>query len=542
MNETNRQQGWVETTTLSAGVLIVLAIFAMANYLSMRHYQRFDATSSKLYTLSEKTENVLRDLDRDIDLVVLLNPASELYTAIDELLDRYVAANPARLERRDLDAARDLLELQQLIDRYGIERDNVIIVASEDDKRVIGEFELATYDYSGAQMGQPPAIDELKGEQQITSAILSLVEAEKPKLVFTTGHGEARLEPELGDARSLSQARDLLGKDNFDIEEWSSLGQDAVPEGTDLLVVAGPTTNFLEPELQLFSEYLESGGRMLLLLDPVFNADGTALVELGLADWLAGYGVELRQDLVIDPSSDLPFFGAETLFTDSYGNHPIVDSLEQTRTRVLLPLVRSVAASDAPPANVELTELVLTSEAGWAETDLVNLDQVAPDDGTDRLGPVPIAVAATIASATEANEAIEATDDGALAPSETGDVATGDIGGDVQSGDVQSGDVQSGDAPPASSESDDSRLVVFGDLDFASDAQLANGANGVLLLNAFNWLVEREQLIEIEARKPEKTRLTMAGGELTSLYLIVLLMMPGAAIITGVWIAMQRRR
>ena len=524
---TGQPKGWVETTTLSAGVLIVLLIFVMANYLSMRHYQRFDATGSKLYTLSEKTENVLRDLDRDIDLVVLLNPASEVYTAVDELLDRYVAVNPSRLERRDLDAARDLLELQQLVDQYGIERDNVIIVASQDDRRVIGEFELATYDYSGAQMGQPPAIDEFKGEQQITSAILSLVEAQKPKLVFTTGHGEAQLEP--GDARSLSQARDLLGKDNFEIEEWSSLGQDAVPDGTDLLVVAGPTTNFLEPELQLFSDYLDAGGRMLLLLDPVFNNDGTALVDLGFAGWLDTYGVELRQDLVIDPSSELPFFGAETLFTDSYGTHPIVESLEQTRTRVLLPLVRSVAASDVPPAHVEVAELVLTSEAGWAETDLVNLDQVAPDEGVDRVGPVPIAVAATITTST-----IPPSTSAPTPAATTDDQSTSEPTDDPAASNT------SDDAEPSAA--DASRLVVFGDLDFASDAQLGNGANGVLLLNAFNWLVEREQLIEIEARKPEKTRLTMAGGELTSLYLIVLLMMPGAAIITGIWVAMQRRR
>ncbi|MEM1178694.1 MAG: hypothetical protein AAGM22_10145 [Acidobacteriota bacterium] len=86
------------------------------------------------------------------------------------------------------------------------------------------------------------------------------------------------------------------------------------------------------------------------------------------------------------------------------------------------------------------------------------------------------------------------------------------------------------------------RLAVIGDVDFATDAQLANVANNTLLLNVVNWLVEREQLIDIEARKPDKTRLTLSGGELTSLYLIVLLLMPGAAVITGIWVAMQRRR
>jgi len=313
-------------------------------------------------------------------------PASELCTAAAELIDRYVAVNPPRFQRRDLAAARDMLEMQQLIDRYGIDRDNVIVVASEDDKRVIGEFELATYDYSGAQYGEPPAIEEFKGEQEITGAILSLIEAKKPKLVFTTGHGEASIEP--GDGRSLSQASDLLGRDNFEIEMWSSLGAEAVPAGTDLLVIAGPTTNFFEPELQLFSDYLDTGGRMLLLFDPALNADGTAFIELGLEDWLLSYGVETRQDLIIDPSSDLPFFGPETIFTDSYGGHPIVESLAQTRTRVLLPLARSVAASDAPRALT--TELVLTSAPASGETDLLDPEPLTPAQRVHFTGPLPL--------------------------------------------------------------------------------------------------------------------------------------------------------
>ena len=90
---------------VAGGLILVLALFAMVNYLALRHYQRFDWTGSKLYTLSEKSENVLKDLQKDIELVVVLNPGSQNYTAVDELLDRYVAANPQRISRRDLDAA-----------------------------------------------------------------------------------------------------------------------------------------------------------------------------------------------------------------------------------------------------------------------------------------------------------------------------------------------------------------------------------------------------------------------------------------------------
>ncbi|MEO1084153.1 MAG: GldG family protein, partial [Acidobacteriota bacterium] len=392
MDEQQQPRPWLDATTLSAGVVIVLALFAMVNYLSMRHYERLDITGSKLYTLTEKSKTVLRDLDRDVDLVVLINPGSELYVTVDELLDRYVAINPERITRRDLDAARDLLELQQLIDQYGIERDNVIVVATETDKRVIGSFELATYDYSGAQYGQPPAIDEFRGEQQITSAILSLVETDKKKLYFTTGHGEPPLEAL--DLRALSQAEDLLKKDNFEVDTWSPLGADAVPADADAVIIAGPTTNFLDPEVELLRRYVADGGRVLALLDPVFDAQGTSTVRIGLEDWLGELGVDLRPDLVLDPSAELAYYGAETLFTDSYGEHPTVAGLARSKTRVLMPLVRSVSVGSVPTGG-DVTELVLTSPDGWGETDFQNLESIAAD-GDDLRGPVPIAVAAVV--------------------------------------------------------------------------------------------------------------------------------------------------
>jgi hypothetical protein len=507
-----------EGATLGVGVILALALYLMVNYLGERHYLRFDWTSSQLYSLSEKSLSVVRGLDRDVDVVLFLSPASELYPAVDELASRYAAANPARIEKRVVDPARNMLEAQRLVEQYGIERQNVVVVATDDDRRVIGESELAEYDFSGAQFGQGPTLESFRGEQQITSAILALVEAEKPKILLTTGHGEGQLAP--GTPRSLSRMRDLLGKDNFEIEEWGSLGKSEVPADADLVVVAGPTTGFLPPELELFSSYLESGGRMLFLLDPAFAPDGDRLVSLGLADWLRGYGVEVRGDVVIDPASELPFFGPETIFTSSYGSHPIVESLGQTRAQVLFPLARSVTRADDAPGELEVTDLVETSSEAWGETDLENLEQMGPDED-DLRGPISLGVAVTLPAA--------ATD-------EPGDNGTGDEEAD---------DGTAADETPEGSEAepgDQGRLVVYGDFDFAADGQLDSAANSILLANTFNWLVKREQLIEIAPREPEQTKLTLSRSELSNVYIIVLLLMPGSAVVLGVWVYMQRRR
>ncbi len=85
-------------------------------------------------------------------------------------------------------------------------------------------------------------------------------------------------------------------------------------------------------------------------------------------------------------------------------------------------------------------------------------------------------------------------------------------------------------------------MVVFGDVDFASDMGVASGDNAVLLLNALNWLIKREELIDIEGRKPAQTTFTLSRGELSQVYLLVLVILPGLAVAFGVWIYLRRRR
>ena len=51
-----------------AGVLLAIVLFAITNYFGWKYHQRFDWTESQLYSLSEKTENVLAELDRDVEV------------------------------------------------------------------------------------------------------------------------------------------------------------------------------------------------------------------------------------------------------------------------------------------------------------------------------------------------------------------------------------------------------------------------------------------------------------------------------------------
>jgi len=428
---------------------------------------------------------VLQGLRKDVDFIVFLSPEQqrELYQPTTELLQRYGSAS-RRVHVRTVDLEKNPIEAQQLVQKYGVTATGVV-VASGNDKRVINSNDLAEIDFRGQEAGGPPQMTGFKGEQLFTGAILQLSEGRKPKILFTTGHGEHALD-DAGD-HGFSGAQELLGRDNFELAEWASLGKPAVPEGTDLVVIAGPTGSFVQPELDALSGFLNNGGRMLVLLDPTLQ--GSGLVNTNLEAWLARYGVKVGSDIVVDPSNPLPFFGPETIFIKSYGDHPVTRALAQGNVPVLVSLARSAGAGNAP--GIKVTELLRTTPEGWGETDLAHLDKVGRD-ARDLAGPVPVGAVA---------------ESSATAP---------------------------GRRPM--------RLVVFGDSDFATNQLLhANNPNTVLLSNTLNWLVEREALLDIPAKKTEQVRLTLTRPEIRNIYLLAAAL-PLLAIALGGAVFVRRRR
>jgi ABC-type uncharacterized transport system involved in gliding motility auxiliary subunit len=360
-----------------------------------------------------------------------------------------------------------------------------VVFRAGEKKKVVAVDQLAEFDFARAQMGGEPTLKAFKGEQEFTAAILTVTQAKSPKVVFATGHGER---PIAGRVREgFERVVDLLKQDNCSVEEWDSLASQKVPDGTDLVVVAGPRAGFTFPETDALKAYLSAGGRALLLLDVEFAPGaGNRMTDLGLSPVLDAYGIELGDDVVVDPRNALPLMGPETVVARSFRPHPVTKLLEGLP--VVLPLARSVATVEKVPEGVTAQVLAETSPEGWGETNLADLETKVEKDGGDVAGPVPLAVAA------EAGKEKK------------------------------------------------TRLVVVGDADFASSAGIANAANLYLVTSAVNWLLERESLISIPPKSTEQVAVTLSRGDIARITLFVLLILPAAAIGLGIAVWLKRRR
>ena len=488
------------SSIVMAAIVLVIALTLMINWLGARHWLRADWTASSLYTLSEKSHNILSDLDEEVRIIVFMTPGSGLWPQVRELLNRYDAASDF-IAVQYIDPDREPLKTQQLAEEFGISVANTVVFTAGDRSKYVTSDQMAEFDYSGMQYGQQPALSAFKGEEQFTAAILSLVAPDVPKIYFVMGHGEPALQAAANrSVRGLSILHESLKRENMEAAETSLLSGH-IPDDADVLAIIGPTRAFTETEINTIDTFLQGGGRLLVALDPLIEPDGTMRMTR-LEALLATWDVEVRTDLVIDPSKKLPFYDLSAVYLDAYGAHPITKGMDGLAT--LFMVARSVASVAEPMGTV--TTLIETSAEGWGETDLSQLIRGEAVDPGQSDTPGPVAVGLAVEYPPENPEEI----------------------------DDDTSDESAPDAPGT-------RVVVLGDSDFLSDSEIANAGNSVLAINAFNWLAAQEHALGIPPRPVTQSSMYLTGSQMQMILFLILVVMPGAAIAAGILVWRRRR-
>ena len=499
-------------SNVAISVLAAAAVLLMINYLSMRHWVRADWTSAGIYTLSQKTEKVVRSLDREVSMYVLWSQGDPRFSDIQEILDGYDALSPKLVvELIDPDLNPERVEV--IVKRYGAKmttdmegnmgiQAGVIVVSGDNVKFVANdEFE----DYGDMMMQDPEAGDdmsEFKAEQKLTSAILRVISDDQATVCFTQGHGEWELEGFGG--RALGLVQDELKQDSYRVEAVALSGDGTGLEACSLVAVVGPQRAFREQEAGTLEEYLRGGGRVLALLDPLMEGDRFA--PTGLEGLARRAGVELVDDIIleVDPRrlvSDSPL----TFVVSEFTRHESVEALglpEGTDPALAeqigaYPVVMSTARSlrHAEGTDAVADELARTSAASWGETDVASLgsgDRVPAQDPVDSPGPAIVAMASVL----------------------------------------------KGEEPGK-----EGRLVVVGDSDFLSDELQVNSSlfNRDFWSSSVAWLTSREDLISIAAKNPEHVRLNLTDEDVSLVWQVVV----GEALlilVIGLVVWFRRRR
>jgi ABC-type uncharacterized transport system involved in gliding motility auxiliary subunit len=463
--------GWLNQSVRQAALLVVqiLLVAVLFNLLVVffdNHNRRFDLTPTKSFVLSDAARRVAQGLKVPISITAFYNSQeSEQRRQMEDLLQLFRDASP-RISYRLLDLDRS----PALAKKYNISSFNTGVIESDGQLR-----EMRTVD-----------------EEEITNGLLQLTRRDKRTLCFITGHGE-HSPNDAGDRTGYSEVAKALEKEHFEVHVFDTVPSEGVPAECTVVILAGPSRDFLPGEADQLSRYLDGGGHILLMVDPQ--------APDSVVQFLAQHDVRAGNDIVVDERNR--FYGADSFMP----RVPIFDEgtfRKNLDTAAVFALARTMTPLETEDSKRKVLLLALTSSDSWAHIDggVIPEGKVQFRREVDKPGPLPVAVMVTTNSSAKANK-----EEAASTP-----------GG---------------------------RMIVFGDSDFASNLYLNLLGNKDLFMSSIGVLAEDEELIAV--RRKGLPRSSLSPVSLTErqgrmIFSSAVILQPVGFALLGLLITWRRRR
>ena len=439
-------------------ILVILAVIVLANFFANRYNKSYDATANKRFTLSDQTKKVVGDLKQDVT-ISYFDRSNGMQNAKD-LLDRYHNLSP-KLHIQYV----DLLKNPTLARAQNVTREGEAVIAVGSRRE-----DAKTFD-----------------EEGVTGALIRALKGGEREVCVVSGHGEHRLD-DSSQSDGFSGFQTIIQRDNYKVQSVNLQQKAEVPADCTMLVVAGPTGDYIQPEVDAIKKYVEGGGRALFMLDPPLQLGRRQISDnQALSSLLDSWGVTPDKDLLLDESaaSQLLGGGPEAPVIMQYDSHPIVNDL--TNISTAFPLSRSLETKNTDKTTI--TKLFSTSADSFATSDLAS-SEIRINPAKDKHGPFTLAVAGTYTGAK---------------PSDSG------------------------------------RFVVVGNSSWASNQALGFSGNRNLLLNMINWLSSDEDLISIRPVQPEDRRITLNRQQFAIVRSVSQFILPLFVIAIGLMVWLKRR-
>ncbi|HET7910014.1 MAG TPA: GldG family protein, partial [Nitrospira sp.] len=425
-------------------VLLFVGIVSIVNFLAARHSLRWDLSENQNFSLAPQTHRVIRTLPREVKITVFTREKDPGYQTYKERLDSYRQAS-AKIAVEFVDPERQ----PKLAQSYGITRTDTAV------------FE------SGAQTIRVTN----PSEAELTGALIRVSKDDKKRILFLEGHGEPSTESR--DRTGFSIAKEILGKQGYEVGTLSLLTQTSVPENTSILAIAGPRKPMTPDELDRIRTYVEKGGHLLVMLDP----DSQAELNTLLKHW----GAALGPGVLVDFQDRLAQGEPTVLLVRTFTEHEITQDLTAA---VLFPLARHVTFDEQAGKDWDFVQLARTSPNSRAVLKASGR-VIALDEKTDIKGPLAMAAA--------------------LAPK----------------------------APPAEGKPRPA-IVVIGNSTFASNAFVNFPGNSDFFLHTVAWLAQDRDMIAIAPRVEALRPFVPNPVQERTLLFVQVFFLPAVVLVVGV--------
>ena len=311
--------------------LLLIAILLLAGWHTARHEYYWDWTSSGRNSLSRESVAVLAALSQPLHITV--------YAPADHRIGRGVEALLARYRQQDSDLSIEYVDPQRFPER-----------ARAANVELTGQLVV---DYQGNR-----EMLSVLSESTLTNAIARLSTPVSPWIGVLEGHGERAISS--GAGADLGRFAQLLRQRGFRLLPLDLARAPAIPANIDLLLLSMPSIALFPGEAEALVSYIDGGGNLLWLMDPVPRKDGL----LGLESVAQRLGLQPLPGQIVDAAAsgqglDSPSFAV----VERWPEHPLGQGLTQA---AIFPGSLAFAPLAAP--DWQIVTSLTTGESSWNET------------------------------------------------------------------------------------------------------------------------------------------------------------------------------
>ncbi|MFC1745840.1 GldG family protein [Candidatus Riflebacteria bacterium] len=481
------------------GILFFTTIIIIVNLFSIKHYYRQDFTALKIYQVTGDAKKVLKEFNNKLSVYVYLPRTAEtqeVYRMIEDILNEF-KQHCSYMQIEYIEPfGQDLKSGKIIRNRFKIPKNSSGEIIFEYEKRFkkIAVSNIAEFDrYPDGRVAR---LKKFTGHNAFVNAMMSILHARSGKIYFTVGHRELSIKDR--EKEGLNGLRSELEFQNYKCEEISLPGKDLIPTDCLLLVIAGPRLTFTTQELLLIDKYLNTGGRILCLLDPVIDSEKWVMRKLGIEELLQEYGIRPGNDILVDLKNNLSAQDPSHFLIRKFNIHEITELFAENKVPLVIALARSINLSTAKNKKHRAKCLLFTSSFGWAESKIGSLKRgTLEKEMEDTPGPVPCMA-----------------------------VLQAEVNRENSNGSVKKY----------------FKIAAIGDSDLINNAHLANVGNRDFSLSVIHWLLDEKDFISLGYKDIKSLNLLIPMQDLWFIRFYINIILPAISLLAGILIYYWRNR
>ena len=346
---------------------IVIAILVVVNILVSvlpTTLTKYDISSTNLYSITSSTKVVVNALEKDVTIYWVVQSGKE-DEVIENLLGKYEGlSSHISVVKKNPDVYPTFTSQYTSAD---VPNNSLIVECGSKNRYIsyddiyLTDVDYTTYSY----------VYSFDGEGAITSAIDYVVADELPKVYMLEGHGEESLS---------SEFETQIDKENIELDTISLLNTD-IPSDASALLIYAPQSDISKEEATILKDYIEDGGKLLVIAGPTENGTLTNLYSI-----LEDYGVETADGIVVESDRNYYAFQQPYILLPEISSSDITDPLLEENYYAIVPIAQGLKVSGD-----SVTTLLSTSSSSYSKvTGYAMTTYDKEDDDVD--GPFAVGV------------------------------------------------------------------------------------------------------------------------------------------------------